>query len=258
MPLYKFQEISYNWSTKYSLRNWYTLQLYYLVTRYKFQSIPGLSQNAVSQIVWANIRLPAGGGGLPSFRLPGGGGPPASPCSIRLKSASLLNEGARALSGMGAARTATCVRKEIASRRDEMINIWGGLSKREVGWRPAWRPYWSRRDFIPETRSRPVSLYLVFYHQYDYVCHLCPRVTSFLTLQHQTFLAITFWHLLATRKSLFIYRLRACPSHPRTPLPLEIGISTGGSAQKCHSKPYQLVAEELQKKRYLIFVNRKK
>ena len=29
---------------------------------------------------------------------------------------------------IGAARTAICVRKEIASRKDEMINIWRVLS----------------------------------------------------------------------------------------------------------------------------------
>ena len=48
--------------------------------------------------------------------------------SPRLKSASSFHEGARALSGIGAARTATCVRKETASRREGMINIWRALS----------------------------------------------------------------------------------------------------------------------------------
>ena len=57
--------------------------------------------------------------------------------SVRLNNASSFNESARAFSGMGAARTATRVRKEIASKRDEMmINIWGalwGLSEGEMG-----------------------------------------------------------------------------------------------------------------------------
>ena len=35
------------------------------------------------------------------------------------------------LSGIGAARTAICVTKEIASRRDEIINIWRGYLNRE-------------------------------------------------------------------------------------------------------------------------------
>ena len=55
--------------------------------------------------------------------------------SVRLKSPS-FNEGDRTLNGTGAARTATGVRKETASRRDGMINIWralSGLSERRVG-----------------------------------------------------------------------------------------------------------------------------
>ena len=59
-----------------------------------------------------------------------------------------------ASSGTGAARTATRVRNERASKRDGMmINIWGalGLPERGVGWRPAWRSYWFRYHFIPET-----------------------------------------------------------------------------------------------------------
>ena len=74
--------------------------------------------------------------------------------SVRLKSASAFDEGAPALNGTGAARTATGVRKETASRRDGMINIWrnlSGLSERRMGWRPAWRSYWSRCHFIPQT-----------------------------------------------------------------------------------------------------------
>ena len=56
------------------------------------------------------------------------------PSSARLKNASSVNEGARAmmgtlLSGIGAARTATCVRNETPSRRDGMINIWRALSR---------------------------------------------------------------------------------------------------------------------------------
>ena len=43
--------------------------------------------------------------------------------SPQLKITSPFNEGARASSGMGAARTATCVRKETASMRDLIINI---------------------------------------------------------------------------------------------------------------------------------------
>ena len=58
---------------------------------------------------------------------------------LRLKSTSLF-KGAwvsrdMPLSGIGAARTVICVRKE-ASRRDEVINIWNvlfGLSERGVG-----------------------------------------------------------------------------------------------------------------------------
>ena len=74
--------------------------------------------------------------------------------STRLKSAFIV--GARALRGMGAARTTTCVRKEVASRMDLMINIWRGLSKRVMGWRPAWQSYCSWCHFIPEIEGHPV------------------------------------------------------------------------------------------------------
>ena len=70
----------------------------------------------------------------------------------RLKSASPFNESARASSGMGAAKTTTCVRNETVSMRDLMINIRRGLSEWGVGWRPAWQSYCSqaRSRFIPE------------------------------------------------------------------------------------------------------------
>ena len=55
---------------------------------------------------------------------------------LRLKGASSFNESVRASSGMGAARTESCVRKETASRRDLMINIWRGEYGLKVeGWR---------------------------------------------------------------------------------------------------------------------------
>ena len=94
---------------------------------------------------------------------------------------------------MGAARAATCVRKEIRSSRDEMINIWRGLSKRGVGWRPAWQSYWSRRDFIPLWFTLLIVLSSIW-------LRLCPSLTSFLTLPHQTLPS-------GTKKSLFIYWL---------------------------------------------------
>ena len=55
------------------------------------------------------------------------------PVSERLKSALSLNEVSRPLSGIGAARTATCMRKQVASRKDLMINIWRELFERGVG-----------------------------------------------------------------------------------------------------------------------------
>ena len=94
------------------------------------------------------------------------------PDLARLKIASFFNESARASSGTGAARTTTCVKKETASMRDLMINIWKGLCERGVGWRPAWESYCSWCDFIPEAGAIYIPsrfTYLLFHHPSEYL-----------------------------------------------------------------------------------------
>ena len=69
--------------------------------------------------------------------------------SARLKIASSFNESARASSGMGAARTATCERKETASMRDLMINIYHRAYVNE--------------EWVEDQLDNPVALDVILY-----------------------------------------------------------------------------------------------
>ena len=60
-------------------------------------------------------------------RFSGGSGRVGWGICLANKALSLGGEGSE-LSGIGAARTASCVRKQVASRRYLMINIWRGSS----------------------------------------------------------------------------------------------------------------------------------
>ena len=101
------------------------------------------------------------------------------------KALSLGGEGSE-LSGMGAARTASCVRQQVASRRYLMINIWRG------------------GEWVEDQLDDPIPLHVILYLE---------RTSH---LSHH--------HLLATMKPLNPSgAVQACPSHSRTLLPWRQG-----------------------------------